>query len=127
MAKILVTDLDGTLLYPKKRLGLISKENLSFLRKWVDAGNKLVLASGRNYKDAEKFQKKIQRDFTFIGCNSAVIYENGKIVYENLLNGEEILNLMDRIESRFDPSNYVVMTENYNTYIYSRWRNIFFF
>lgn len=120
MAKILVTDLDGTLLYPKKRLGLISKENLSFLRKWVDAGNKLVLASGRNYKDAEKFQKKIQRDFTFIGCNSAVIYENGKIVYENLLNGEEILNLMNRIESRFDPSNYVVMTEKYNTYIYSR-------
>ena len=60
MAKILVTDLDGTLFYPKKRLGLIGKENLSFLREWVDSGNKLVLASGRNYKDAEKNTKKDQ-------------------------------------------------------------------
>lgn len=120
MAKILVTDLDGTLFYPKKKLGLIGKENLAFLREWVDNGNKLVLASGRNYKDADKILKKIGREATFIGCNSAVIYENGKIVYEDLLDGKEIIKLMERIESRFDPSNYVVMTENYNTYIYSR-------
>lgn len=120
MAKILVTDLDGTLFYPKEKSGLISEKNLVFLRKWIDSGNKLVLASGRNYKDAEKVLKKLDREATFIGCNSAVIYENGKIVHENLLKGDEILSLISRIEERFDPSNYVVMTENYNTYIYSR-------
>ena len=62
MAKILVTDLDGTLFYPKKKLGLIGKENLAFLREWIDSGNKLVLASGRNYKDADKILKKIGRE-----------------------------------------------------------------
>lgn len=120
MAKILVTDLDGTLFYPKKRLGLIGKENLSFLREWVDSGNKLVLASGRNYKDAEKILKKINRPAAFIGCNSSVIYEDGKIVHEDLIDGKEVLKLFERIESRFDPSNYVIMSENFNTYIYSR-------
>ena len=120
MAKILVTDLDGTLFYPKKRLGLIGKENLSFLREWIDAGNKLVLASGRNYKDADKIIKKIGRPAAFIGCNSSIIYEDGKIIHENLMNGHEVIRLMDRIESKFDPSNYVIMTEKFNTYIYSR-------
>lgn len=120
MAKILVTDLDGTLFYPKKRLGLISKENLSFLREWIDNGNKLVFASGRHFNEAAKLLKKLKRPAAFIGCNSAVLYEDGKIIYENLIDGEEILQLMQRIESRFDPSNYVVMSENYNTLIYSR-------
>ena len=120
MAKILVTDLDGTLFYPKKRLGLIGKENLSFLREWIDAGNKLVLASGRNYKDADKIIRKIGRPAAFIGCNSSIIYEDGKIIHENLMNGHEVIRLMDRIESKFDPSNYVIMTEKFNTYIYSR-------
>ena len=75
-----------------------------------------------SFREEETFLlgEKIGREATFIGCNSAVIYENGKIVYEDLLDGEEIIKLMERIESRFDPSNYVVMTENYNTYIYSR-------
>lgn len=126
MAKILVTDLDGTLFYPKQPRIYISPENVKFLRDWVDSGNKLVIASGRNLEEVEKLYKKIQRPFSYIGCNSGFIFEEGKIIYEHPFNGEEIVRLMDTIEERFDTSNYVAMTENYPTLIYCRkWKKRF--
>ena len=45
--KVLVTDLDGTLFFPKRHLVMIPKKNVEFLRKWVAAGNRLVLNSSR--------------------------------------------------------------------------------
>ena len=38
--KILVTDLDGTLFYPKDKKAMICKENLDFVRNFIDKGNK---------------------------------------------------------------------------------------
>lgn len=120
MSKILVTDLDGTLFYPKKRIAMISKENLKLIRDFIDNGNKFVIASGRNYLAAKKIIKKINRPITFIGCNSAIIFENGKLIYEKPFDAKQIFELMTSIEKRFDPSNYVLMSENENCMIYAR-------
>ena len=46
--KILATDLDGTLFYPKDKKEMICKENLTFIRDFIDQGNKLVIVTGRS-------------------------------------------------------------------------------
>ena len=46
--KLIATDLDGTLFYPKKRIKMISKKNLRFLRDRIDKENHIVIVSGRN-------------------------------------------------------------------------------
>lgn len=54
MSKLIATDLDGTLFYPKKRIKMISKKSLNFLRQHIDNGGKLVLVSGRNSEYLKK-------------------------------------------------------------------------
>ena len=61
MSKLLAVDLDGTLFYPKQVTHRISKKNVAFLRKWIDAGNKVVLVSSRSNDFTNKLDKEIKR------------------------------------------------------------------
>lgn len=99
---------------------MISKENLILIRDFIDAGNKFVVASGRNYNQVQKLIKIIDRPVTFIGCNSSIIYENNKLIYEKPFDEGVIFELIKSIESRFDPSNYVLMSKDENCMIYAR-------
>ena len=47
MGKVIATDLDGTLFYPKRRVRMIKSKSLKFLRRHIDNGGRLVLVSGR--------------------------------------------------------------------------------
>ena len=54
MSKLIAIDLDGTLFYPKKRIKLVSKENIRFL-KWAKAnGHEVVFVTSRNRQFVEK-------------------------------------------------------------------------
>ena len=66
MAKVLVIDLDGTLFYPKKRVRMISRKNVKFIRRFIDDGNKVVICSGRNLPYAQKVIEKINRPLDVI-------------------------------------------------------------
>lgn len=57
MNKIIATDLDGTLFYPKDRINIICKENLFFIQSFIDNGGKLVIVSGRSLLYGKKFKK----------------------------------------------------------------------
>ena len=48
MGKIIATDLDGTLFYPKDKNEMIYKPNLFFLQSFIDDGGKVILISGRS-------------------------------------------------------------------------------
>ena len=61
MAKLLAIDLDGTLFYPKRKRKCICKKNVLFLRKWIDAGNKVVLVTSRSTQFVEKLNDEIKR------------------------------------------------------------------
>ena len=54
MKKILALDLDGTLFYPKGHKRLVSKKNTSFLKRFVEEGNKVVLVTSRTQEFCEK-------------------------------------------------------------------------
>ena len=52
MIKLLATDLDGTLFYPKRKFTLMTRKNAKFLKDFYNAGGKVMLVTGRNYNIA---------------------------------------------------------------------------
>ena len=69
MNKVLATDLDGTLFYPRDRKRMIRPKNLKCVRQIVDDGNELILISGRSYDFLKRVQQIIDRPCTFICYN----------------------------------------------------------
>lgn len=80
MIKLLATDLDGTLFYPKRRFTLLEKSNVKFLKDFSNAGGKIVLVTGRDRRMSMKVKKKLGIDLAVLGCNGAFIYEDNKFV-----------------------------------------------
>ncbi|MEG1222214.1 MAG: HAD family hydrolase [Bacilli bacterium] len=117
MPKILATDLDGTLFFPKRRLIMIPRKNLEFLREFYDAGNKIVVVSGRNVNFAKKVEKKIGRPITFIGCNFAYVYEEGIIKCEKTFDGQKLLVFLESLIDKFEPISFVGMSKDENCVI----------
>ena len=68
MQKVLACDLDGTLFYPRQVGRCISRKNVRFLRRWIDAGNRVVLISSRS----QKLKKSLKRSMKNI--NQEVSY-----------------------------------------------------
>ncbi|MDR0831702.1 MAG: HAD family hydrolase [Bacillales bacterium] len=71
--KILATDLDGTLLYPKRLFSLVYKPNLKFIRKWNEAGNKVILISSRGNIFIEKVIKQLNFPCSYVAYNGAKV------------------------------------------------------
>ena len=75
MKKILFTDLDGTLLKTDKT---ISEKNREAIRQMLDAGNCVVITTGRVVSSAYKVAKKL--GLTMPGCY--MIAANGAVIYD---------------------------------------------
>ena len=69
MQKVLAIDLDGTLLYPYSFRHKVSKKNVKFLQRWIDAGNRVVLVSSRDAKFLREVEKEIERPVDVIAPN----------------------------------------------------------
>ncbi|GGM19452.1 haloacid dehalogenase [Paraliobacillus quinghaiensis] len=79
--KLIATDLDGTLLNEN---GEISIENATAIKKAIDAGIQVVVATGRSYSAANKPLQQV-------GLNCPIICLNGANVYTE--NGERLSNI----------------------------------
>ena len=112
MPKVLALDLDGTLFYPKKRIGMIPKKNIDFIRRFIDEGNKVVLCSGRNLPYALKVQEKLQRKIDVIGCNSSFIYCNDKIVKSSAMKAPEVGAMVNEFVDKFGIKIWLLMSKN---------------
>lgn len=108
MAKILATDLDGTLLYPRKFFRCIPKKNVKFLRHWIDCGNKLVLVSSRGPKFMELLKEEIQRDFDYISYTSSYIVSEGKVIKDESIDGSEMDTILHNINENYHPLAYLM-------------------
>lgn len=112
--KILVTDLDGTLFYPKRKLTLIPKKSIEFLQDFIDKGNKVVVASGRNFDFGKKVAKKLNRKIDFFGCNGMLIYKENNKIFEKAFVYEEIKAYLDNVLEKFEPTTFAIMTDKHN-------------
>ncbi len=97
MNKIIATDLDGTLFYPKDRRNIICKENLFFIQSFIDNGGKLVIVSGRSLLYGKKVQKVIDRDIDIIAFNGGCIYSNNEIIDSNIVDNQEAESIINDI------------------------------
>lgn len=117
MIKLIATDLDGTLFYPKKKIRLLTRHNKKFLRGYVKAGNKLVLVSGRNYPIANRIIHKVKANIDMIACNGAVIYQNGVVEKETPLDINLVKKLYEDNLNNELISSWIFMTNKHNMII----------
>lgn len=86
--KILVSDLDGTL-YPHKDYvdKHQLKKNIAAIKRWIDRGNKLAVATARGFYHYEILKDILGFDVNFIGSNGASLrYEDGSEIVKSMPN-----------------------------------------
>ena len=118
--KVIATDLDGTLFYPRRRFKMIAKKNIEFLRRFIDEGGRLLLVSGRNINYLNKVKTKINRPVDFAGCNGSFIYVNNQLIRHSLIDNKKLNVMLDDIKKRFSPVSIFLMCDDYNFIIPKR-------
>ena len=113
MAKLLATDLDGTLFYPRQKRRCIPKKNVKFLRKWIDKGNRLVLITSRSTQFLSRLKDEIQRPFDGLCCSSAEVVVDDKLIRETSIPNETLESLLKDIADKYHPLGFMVTTPDY--------------
>ena len=127
MSKLLACDLDGTLFYPKQAGRCISRRNVKFLRRWIDAGNKLVLITSRSLEFVERLKKEIERPFDIMACTSAqTIYER-ELVRHIWMSNDELQKVLKHIDEKYKPLGFLLTAEGHPCVTYNTKRARLFF
>lgn len=93
--KIIATDLDGTLLYPKDKKNIIYPPNLYFIQSFIDKGGKVIIVSGRSLEYGKKIKKIIDRDISIVSYNGSALFDNNELIFSSLINKKELKELID--------------------------------
>lgn len=94
MIKMVVSDMDGTLL--KKGEDFISDEIINYINRIKDKGIKFVIASGRQYGELLYLTKGIS-DIYYICSDGGCIIYNGEIIYKKEIDVETGYKLKEDI------------------------------
>lgn len=113
MNKLLATDLDGTLFYPKRLSRCIPKKNVKFLQKFIDDGNKVVLVSSRSSFFTSKLAKEINRPIDFLNCSSSEIISDGVIIRSKSIPNDVLKNILNEIDVKFKPTAFLLTSKKY--------------
>lgn len=111
MTKLLATDLDGTLFYPKKRIRLVSNRTKKMIQKFIDDGNQFVVVSGRNLGPCHRIFNRLQRDGIAIGCNGSFITQNNKIIHKKTFEPQILHKVIEYVESHFPIKGMYIMAD----------------
>ena len=81
--KLVVSDLDGTLLNDDSE---VSNETIEMIKKLKENGIEFAIATGRSFNSANKIRKKIGLEIYLICNNGANIYnKNGNMIKNNVM------------------------------------------
>ncbi|MFA6796060.1 MAG: HAD family hydrolase [Bacilli bacterium] len=101
MIKLIATDLDGTLFYPKRRFTLLTKKNMKLLKDFSAAGGKIVLVTGRSRRVASKVGKKLNINISVLGCNGAFFYEDNEYKYDKPIDQQLFMKVYMKMRKNF--------------------------
>ena len=118
MCKVLACDLDGTLFYPRKLRRCISMRNVRFLRRWIDAGNKVVLITSRSYEFVQRLEKEIQRPFDVMSCTSAQIFHDGQLIRDVSMPNKELKTIFNEVDKKYKPLAYLLTAKGQPCVLY---------
>ena len=124
MYKLIVMDLDGTLL---NSYGDVSKENYEAIQKAKNKGIEIVIASGRMKGAINSIAEEIGATNYIISGNGTILYDNknNKILYESFLNKEKVLKIIKICEENsiyyniYTESEVIAKNLNYNVLFYN--------
>lgn len=113
MIKVLATDLDGTLFYPKKPVKLVHSKNKALVREFITNGGRVVLVSSRAEPFLNKVKQRLDAEVDFIGCDGTFINIGGKHVFENTFDPEKSKQMIMEIRNEFDPGLILMATKEH--------------
>lgn len=125
MYKIVAIDLDGTLL---NSFGEITPNTKAVLKKAIEKGVQVVLASGRPVSAIENIANEIGAEEYLISGNGALVYDikEKKIVYDKFLSKEQVLEIVDICEENsiycnvYTEQEVIAKSLNYNVLFYHK-------
>jgi len=89
--KMLVTDMDYTLLNKEKR---VSDRNREALRRAMEKGVHMVVATGRIYTSARIYAKLLGLDTPIIASNGALIKDASKTIFRGILSQDTVREML---------------------------------
>ena len=126
MAKLLATDLDGTLFYPKRRVRLISNRTREFIRRFIDEGNHFVVVSGRNIGPCHRVFSRLERQGYAIGCNGSFISEHEQIISKTTFKPEVLRKVISFVEEHYPIKGLYVMSEDNEFVQRNKFKSLFY-
>ncbi len=128
--KVIATDLDGTLFYPKKIVSMLTRANKRFLRRFISDGGRLVVVTSRGLPFMHKIPKKLGAHCDFICCNGAIVSADGQIIKKQAFPAKEFKQLIDELRERYRPKLFLlnsatkgtVMTRSFTSF----WTQFFY-
>lgn len=92
MIKLIVSDMDGTLVNDEKK---IDETIYEILPKLKEMGTKFVVASGRQYPSLCRDFKEHTKDVVIVSENGAFIMDDGKELYAKCMTAEQVRLCLD--------------------------------
>ena len=92
MIKLIVSDMDGTLVNDEKK---IDETIYEILPKLKERGTRFVVASGRQYPSLCKDFQEHVKDVVIVSENGAFIMDNGKELFSRCMTREEVNACLD--------------------------------
>jgi len=120
MIRVLATDLDGTLFYPKAHFTGMVPSNRRFLRRFVKEGNEVVIISGRGIRILPKLEMTVRTPLTFLGCNGAFLYEDGRFYLPQPIDNGEACDLFAACKDSYSILAWALFDDTENMYLYTR-------
>lgn len=90
MIKLIASDLDGTLLYPKRQFTLVHGSNKRFVRYFHQIGGQFVIASGRGLQFCQKIARSLKVPCHIVAYNGALVMADNEIIDESLVAQQDI-------------------------------------
>lgn len=114
MIKLIITDMDGTLVDSNKEM---HSETISCIKKLIDQGKHFAVASGRQYQNLHTHFEEIKEHLIFISDNGTIIHDGLKKIYVDAIESESVLGLVQDL--RKIPSTDLVLCGVKGAYIES--------
>jgi Cof subfamily protein (haloacid dehalogenase superfamily) len=119
MPKLFAIDLDGTLFYPKKRIRLVSKENVAFIKFAIAQGHQVVFVTSRNRQFVEKVLKQINVDIDFVCRNGCMVVHNHQVILDQSMTSKDVEDVTQYIQNRHPRFMFSIDTKNESNIVYT--------
>ena len=114
MVKVIATDLDGTLFYPRSPVHMIPKKNRLFLRRFIQDGGRLVVVSSRHKSFTDKIAKKLGAPVDVVGVDGTFVEINGEVVKQDYFDAESLRKLVYDLRDNYFPKMMMVTSKRYS-------------